>query len=57
MTDLQNLISDIIWNEAEIHNEYGVDPYVSNSDELAEKILILVQQELFRSITMENSND
>ena len=46
MTDLKTLISDIIWQNADIRSEYGVDLYIDNTDELADLILKALEEKL-----------
>ena len=37
--DMMMTIADVILQESTIHNEYGEDMYVNNSDEVARKII------------------
>lgn len=45
MTDnLKQIIENIIDDNAQINVEWGVDPYINNSDDLAELILKAIQE-------------
>ena len=43
---LKDLIADIIWENAKIRVEYGEDPYVDNTEELADIILSVLEEKL-----------
>lgn len=36
---LEDLIADVIWDNAEIIVEYGRNPYIDNADKIAELII------------------
>ncbi len=41
---LKDLIVDIIDSNAQINVEWGVDPYINNSDDIADLILKAIQE-------------
>lgn len=43
---LKDLIADIIWDNAKIMVEYGVDPYIDNADEIADIIMRELEEKL-----------